>query len=117
MVAALNASFVELPKFDFNLTGMGDFLQLPLLNDAIRSVINAQMANMAVLPNSMVIPLVPDVNINRLFIPLPDGVIRIKVVEAGNLENKDVSFIVKDRSDPYCELQLGKLLFIGIYKL
>jgi Ca2+-dependent lipid-binding protein len=87
------------------------FLQLPLLNDAIRSIINAQMANMCVLPNSMVIPLVPEVNINRLFVPLPDGVIRIKVVEAGNLENKDVSFIVKDKSDPYCELQLGSQLY------
>lgn len=54
MVAAVNASFVELPKFDFNLTGMGDFLQMPLLNDAIRSIINAQLANMAVLPASFV---------------------------------------------------------------
>lgn len=38
MIAAMAASFVELPRFDFNLTGMGDFLQLPLLSDAIRSV-------------------------------------------------------------------------------
>lgn len=32
-------------------------------------------------------------------------------MEAKNLENKDVSFIVKDKSDPYCELQLGSQLF------
>jgi Ca2+-dependent lipid-binding protein len=126
MVASMSGSFVELPKFDFNLTGMGDFLQLPLLSDAIRSVINTQLANMAVLPNTMIIPLVPDINITSLFTPLPDvcilfiflnlkilfkALIRIKIVEAKNLENKDVSFITKDKSDPYCELQLGSQLF------
>jgi Ca2+-dependent lipid-binding protein len=35
----------------------------------------------------------------------------MKVVECGNLENKDVSIIMKDKSDPYCELQLGSQLF------
>ncbi|KAI6201967.1 Extended synaptotagmin-2 [Aphelenchoides besseyi] len=111
MIAGISGSFVELPKFDFNLTGMGDFLQLPLLITAIRSVINAQMANLCVLPNSIVVPLVPDVNVTRLYVPLPDGIVRMKVVEAGNLENKDVSIITKDKSDPYCELQVGSQLF------
>lgn len=105
---------------------MGDFLQLPLLNDAIRSVINAQLANLCVLPNTMIIPLVPDINLTKLFVPLPDvsptfkenifillfqGVIRIKVVEAKNLENKDISIILKDKSDPYAELQIGSQIF------
>jgi hypothetical protein len=72
MVAGISGSFVELPKFDFNLTGMGEFIQLPLLNDAIRSVVNAQLANLCVLPNTMIIPLVPDINITKLFVPLPD---------------------------------------------
>ncbi|CAD5220105.1 unnamed protein product [Bursaphelenchus xylophilus] len=111
MIGGFSASFVELPKFDFNLTGMGDFLQLPLLMDAIRSIINAQMANLCVLPNSIVIPLVPNVDVNKLNVPIPDGVLRIKIVEARNLENKDVSFLTKDKSDPYCEVQLGSQLF------
>ncbi|CAD5213567.1 unnamed protein product [Bursaphelenchus okinawaensis] len=111
MIGGFSASFVELPKFDFNLTGMGDFLQLPLLIDAIRSIINAQMANLCVLPNSIVIPLVPNVNVTKLNVHIPDGVLRIKIVEARNLENKDVSFLTKDKSDPYCEVQLGSQLF------
>jgi hypothetical protein len=72
MFGGLSGSFVELPKLDFNLTGMGDFLQLPLLIDAIRSVVNAQMANLCVLPNSIILPLVPDLNITKLYVPVPD---------------------------------------------
>jgi len=65
-------AFIELPKFDFNLTGMGEFVQLPGLIDAIRSVINTQMANLAVLPNKIVIPLAPSVDVSRLYFPEPD---------------------------------------------
>uniref|UniRef100_A0A915DBB7 SMP-LTD domain-containing protein n=1 Tax=Ditylenchus dipsaci TaxID=166011 RepID=A0A915DBB7_9BILA len=73
MIGGISGSFMELPKFDFNLTGMGEFVQLPGLIDAIRSVMNAQIANLFVLPNKMVIPLVPNVDITKLYFPELDG--------------------------------------------
>jgi len=51
---------------------MGQFVQLPGLIDAIKSVINSQMANMAVLPNKVVVPLVPNLDLTRLYFPEPD---------------------------------------------
>ncbi|KAE9556463.1 hypothetical protein FO519_000348 [Halicephalobus sp. NKZ332] len=111
MIGGISGSFIELPKFDFNLTGMGEFIQLPGLIDAIRSVVNSQIANLCVLPNKIVVPLAPAVDITKLYFPEPDGIIRIKVIEARNLENKDISFLSKDKSDPYCELQVGAQIF------
>lgn len=72
MIGGISGSFIELPKFDFNLTGMGEFVQLPGLINAIRSVINAQTSNICVLPNKIVVPLVPGVDVTKLYFPEPD---------------------------------------------
>lgn len=72
MIGGISAAFTELPKFDFNLTGMGEFVQLPGLINAIRSIINAQIANIGVLPNQIVIPLAPNVDMTKLYFPEPD---------------------------------------------
>ncbi|PAV87276.1 hypothetical protein WR25_01388 isoform B [Diploscapter pachys] len=107
MIGGVSGSFLEMPKFDFNLTGMGEFVELPGLMNAIRSVIDSQVAAMAVLPNEIVVPLAPNVDVTQLYFPEPDGVVRIKIIEAKNLENKDISFIRKGKSDPYAEIQVG----------
>jgi Ca2+-dependent lipid-binding protein len=39
------------------------------------------------------------------------GVIRIHVVEARNLVNRDISFIKKGRSDPYAMITVGNQTF------
>lgn len=72
MIGGVSGSFVELPKFDFNLTGMGEFVQLPGLIDAIRTIVNAQVANLCVLPNKIVVPLAPNVDVTKLYFPEPD---------------------------------------------
>ncbi|KAI1729382.1 c2 domain-containing protein [Ditylenchus destructor] len=110
-VGGCSGSLIELPKFDFNLTGMGEFVQLPGLIDAIRSIMNSQIANIAVLPNKIVVPLAPNIDITRLYFPELDGVIRLKIIEAMNLENKDISFLKKDKSDPYCQIQVGAQIY------
>ncbi|KAK6034451.1 C2 domain protein [Cooperia oncophora] len=94
-------------KIDFNLTGMGEMVELPGLMNAIRSVMNSQVAALCVLPNEIVVPLAPNIDVTKLFFPEPDGVIRLKIIEAKNLENRDISFIRKGKSDPYCEIQVG----------
>ncbi|KAK0419418.1 hypothetical protein QR680_014133 [Steinernema hermaphroditum] len=111
MIGGISASFIEMPKFDFNLTGMGEFAQLPGLITAIRSIVNSQVAALCVLPNKIVVPLAPNVDVTKLYFPEPDGVIRLKIIEARNLENRDISFLHKGKSDPYCEIQVGSQIF------
>lgn len=69
-----------MPKFDFILTGIGEFVQLPGLIDAIRSIINLQLANLAVLPNKIVFPLAPNINVSQLYFPEPDVNFKIKKI-------------------------------------
>eukprot|EP00081_Caenorhabditis_elegans_P027437 NP_741181.1 Extended SYnapTotagmin homolog [Caenorhabditis elegans] len=111
MVGGVSGTFLEMPKMDFNLTGMGEMVELPGLIDAIRSVINSQIAALCVLPNEIVVPLAPDVDVTQLYFPEPDGVVRLKIIEAKNLENRDISFIKKGKSDPYAEIQVGSQFF------
>uniref|UniRef100_A0A1I7XSM8 C2 domain-containing protein n=1 Tax=Heterorhabditis bacteriophora TaxID=37862 RepID=A0A1I7XSM8_HETBA len=105
---------------------MGEMVEFPGLMNAMRTVVNSQVAALCVLPNEIVVPLAPNVDVTKLFFPEPDvcshlhflstfnyfilaflGVIRLKVIEAKNLENRDISFIRKGKSDPYCEIQVG----------
>ncbi|CAB3402497.1 unnamed protein product [Caenorhabditis bovis] len=111
MIGGISATFLEMPRMDFNLTGMGEMVELPGLIDAIRSVINSQIGALCVLPNEVVVPLAPDVDVTKLYFPEPEGVIRLKIIEAKNLENRDISFIKKGKSDPYCEIQVGAQFF------
>lgn len=111
MIGGVTGFFLETPKIDFNLTGMGEMVELPGLLNAIRSIVNAQVSNICVLPNEIVIPLAPNVDVTKLYFPEPDGVVRFKLIEAKNLENRDISFIKKGKSDPYCEVQVGAQFF------
>lgn len=61
-----------------------------------------QVSDICVLPNEVIISLVPDADVMKLIFPEPDGVLRLTVVEARNLENMDIAFGRK--SDPYCEV-------------
>uniref|UniRef100_A0A0N4ZI70 Extended synaptotagmin-2 n=1 Tax=Parastrongyloides trichosuri TaxID=131310 RepID=A0A0N4ZI70_PARTI len=111
MIGGISASFIDLPKFDFNLTGMGEFGNLPGLTNAIRTIVNQQIRDMCVLPNKIFVPLAPDIDMTSLYFPEPDGVILIKVIEAKNLENRDISILIKDKSDPYTEIKIGASYF------
>ncbi|MCP9258736.1 Extended synaptotagmin-2 [Dirofilaria immitis] len=98
-------------KIDFNLTGMGEFVELPGLLNAIRAIIDSQVSALCVLPNEIVVPLAPNIDITRLHLPEPDGVVRLKIVEARNLENRDIKFTKSMASDPYCEIQVGSQFY------
>uniref|UniRef100_A0A915Q6N5 C2 domain-containing protein n=1 Tax=Setaria digitata TaxID=48799 RepID=A0A915Q6N5_9BILA len=111
MVGGVSGFFLEKPKIDFNLTGMGEFVELPGLLNAIRSIIDSQVSALCVLPNEIVIPLAPGVDATRLHFPEPDGVLRLKIVEARNLENRDIQFTKRMASDPYCQIQVGSQFY------
>uniref|UniRef100_A0AC34FYN3 Uncharacterized protein n=1 Tax=Panagrolaimus sp. ES5 TaxID=591445 RepID=A0AC34FYN3_9BILA len=104
-------AFMELPKFKFNLTGIGDFLEYPGLSKTIQSIADFQLANCCVFPNKFVIPVAPsNIDLTDLYFPEPDGMIRIKIIEAKNLDSKD-ALIRQSKSDPFCAVQVGAQMF------
>ncbi|KRY89878.1 Protein CLEC16A [Trichinella pseudospiralis] len=101
--------FLNEPAFDFDLTGAGELVEMPGLMKAMRSVISSQLANICVLPNEIVIPVVPETEMCDLNMSEPQGVVRVGIIAATNLENKD-SFL-KGKSDPYVRITVGGQIY------
>ena len=63
---------ILLQTLDFNLTGLGEIVELPGLIHAIRSVVDQQIEAACVLPNKIVVPLTPHVDITKLYFSEPE---------------------------------------------
>lgn len=59
------------------------------------------------MPNKFSYALVPDISQYDLKFTEPDGVMRLHVLEARDLERKDINLIGKGKSDPYCIVRIG----------
>jgi Ca2+-dependent lipid-binding protein len=92
LFGAVSVFLLDTPKIDFNLTGMGEMVELPGLmyvivdiycncrtvlfycncRTAVRSVMHTQIAAICVLPNQIYIPLIPTVDVVHMKFPEPD---------------------------------------------
>lgn len=89
IVGAVTMFFIRRPKLDINWTGLTNLLDIPGLNVMSDSMIMDAIASFLVLPNRLVVPLVPGLHLAQLRCPLPRGVVRIHLLEAQNLAAKD----------------------------
>ncbi|XP_034724938.1 extended synaptotagmin-1 isoform X1 [Etheostoma cragini] len=113
IVGAVTMFFIQRPKLDINWTGLTNLLDIPGLNIMSDSMIMDAIASFLVLPNRLVVPLVPDLHVAQLRSPLPRGVVRIHLLEAQNLAAKDnyVKGVMAGLSDPYAILRVGPQTF------
>ncbi|XP_037535813.1 extended synaptotagmin-1 [Nematolebias whitei] len=113
IVGAVSMFFIRRPKLDINWTGLTNLLDVPGLNVMSDSMIMDAIASFLVLPNRLVVPLVPGLHVARLRCPLPRGVVRIHLLEAHNLAAKDnyVKGVMAGLSDPYAILRVGPQTF------
>ncbi|XP_008305218.1 extended synaptotagmin-1-like isoform X2 [Stegastes partitus] len=113
IVGAVTMFFIRRPKLDINWTGLTNLLDIPGLNVMSDSMIMDAIASFLVLPNRLVVPLVPGLHVARLRSPLPRGVVRIHLVEAQSLAAKDnyVKGVMAGLSDPYAILRVGPQTF------
>ncbi|XP_054473264.1 extended synaptotagmin-1 [Anoplopoma fimbria] len=113
IVGAVTMFFIQRPKLDINWTGMTNLLDVPGLNVMSDSMIMDAIASFLVLPNRLVVPLVPGLHVAQLRSPLPRGVVRIHLLEAQNLVAKDnyVKGMMAGLSDPYAILRVGPQTF------
>ncbi|KAG7465594.1 extended synaptotagmin-1-like [Solea senegalensis] len=113
IVGAVTMFFIQRPKLDINWTGLTNLLDIPGLNVMSDSMIMDAIASFLVLPNRLVIPLVPGLHVAHLRSPLPRGVVRIHLLEAQNLVAKDsyVKGVMAGLSDPYAILRVGPQSF------
>ncbi|XP_029946655.1 extended synaptotagmin-1-like [Salarias fasciatus] len=113
IVGAVTMFFIRRPKLDINWTGLTNLLDIPGLNVMSDSMIMDAIASFLVLPNRLVVPLVPGLHVAHLRSPLPRGVVRIHLLEAQSLAAKDsyVKGVMAGLSDPYAILRVGPQTF------
>ncbi|XP_047404993.1 extended synaptotagmin-1 isoform X2 [Sciurus carolinensis] len=99
---------------DINWTGMTNLLDIPGLSSLSDTMIMDSIAAFLVLPNRLLVPLVPDLqDVAQLRSPLPRGIIRIHLLAAQGLSSKDkyVKGLIEGKSDPYALVRVGTQTF------
>uniref|UniRef100_A0A8C0CW41 Extended synaptotagmin-1 n=1 Tax=Balaenoptera musculus TaxID=9771 RepID=A0A8C0CW41_BALMU len=114
IVGAVSMFFIRRPTLDINWTGMTNLLDIPGLSSLSDTMIMDSIAAFLVLPNRLLVPLVPDLqDVAQLRSPLPRGIIRIHLLAAGGLSSKDkyVKGLIEGKSDPYALVRVGTQTF------
>ncbi|XP_033927514.1 extended synaptotagmin-1 [Melopsittacus undulatus] len=110
IVGALSMFFIRRPTLDINWTGMTNLLDIPGLSSLSDAVLMDAIASFLVLPNRLLVPLVPDLpEAAELRSPVPRGALRVQLRAARGLRSKDrfLGGLLESRSDPYAELRVG----------
>jgi len=103
LFAGIRVFFVNPPKVDIDLGGLGGLLNIGLIRNKILTVITKEISNVCVLPKRIGICMAKEEsNIFRIKAPRPEGVLELTVVEAKGLR---LDMCGDDNScDPYCEI-------------
>ncbi|KFQ20664.1 Extended synaptotagmin-3, partial [Mesitornis unicolor] len=111
-IGAVTLFFMQKPHLEINWAGMSNLLDVPGFNVMSDSLIHDFIASRLVLPNRITVPLRKNMNIAHLRFPIPHGVIRVHLLEAENLVQKD-SFLgaIRGKSDPYAFLRVGTVQY------
>ncbi|CAG5126272.1 unnamed protein product, partial [Candidula unifasciata] len=107
LIGGMLVFFLNNPDLDFDFTSLANALEFPGLSDILYASIQEQISNFMVLPNRFPIKMVEGLDLNKLRYPQPQGVVRIKVVEAKDLIQADIGLTGMGKSDPYCKIRVG----------
>ncbi|XP_058050618.1 extended synaptotagmin-3 isoform X1 [Ahaetulla prasina] len=105
---AVTMFFLQKPHLEINWAGLTNLLDAPGISLFSDSLIQDLIASRLVLPNRVTIPLKKNMNVAQLRFPIPRGVLRVYLLEAENLVQKD-NFLgaIRGKSDPYALLRVG----------
>jgi len=107
LIGGLSMYFLDVPDINFDLTDLLNIFDIPGLSDILHCVVKEALSSFVVLPNRIKIPLSKTADLETLKYPMPDGVLRIEVIEAEDLVAKDINVFSKDTSDPYAVITVG----------
>merc|ERR1712226_1084614 len=116
---SMAVGFTQTPETSFDLTGVGNLVEIPGLHGIIKSTVDGVLNNLFV-KNKLIIPMVPpnseiatehDLKPMDLMHPKPKGCIFVHAIKAENLIAKDnkKAFgmkLSKGKSDPYLIIEL-----------
>ncbi|KFO32753.1 extended synaptotagmin-3 isoform X2 [Fukomys damarensis] len=106
-VGAVTLFFLQKPHLQINWTGLTNLLDAPGINEVSDSLLEDLIAAHLVLPNRVTVPVKKGLDLTNLRFPLPCGVIRIHLLEAEKLAQKDSFLGLGCKSDPYAKVSIG----------
>ncbi|MXQ82344.1 hypothetical protein E5288_WYG011077 [Bos mutus] len=106
-VGAVTMFFLQKPHLQINWTGLTNLLDAPGINEMTDSLLEDLIAAHLVLPNRVTVPVKKGLDITNLRFPLPCGVIRVHLLEAEKLAQKDSFLGIRGKSDPYAKVNIG----------
>ncbi|XP_012580202.1 PREDICTED: extended synaptotagmin-3 isoform X2 [Condylura cristata] len=117
-VGAVTVFFLQKPHLQINWTGLTNLLDAPGINEVSDSLLEDLIAAHLVLPNRVTVPVKRGLDVTNLRFPLPSGVIRVYLLEAEKLAQKDHFLGIRGKSDPYAKVSIGLQQFRSrtIYK-
>ena len=111
IVGGVTLFFLKRPRIAFNLTNLLNVLDFPGLKTTLRGIVDDVIASFAVLPNRITIPLAESVDLSDLQYPIPEGLLRVQILEARELVKSDFSLIGGGAPDPYVIMEVGAQKF------
>ncbi|XP_034517823.1 extended synaptotagmin-3 isoform X3 [Ailuropoda melanoleuca] len=106
-VGAVTVFFLQKPHLQINWTGLTNLLDAPGINEVSDSLLEDLIAAHLVLPNRVTVPVKKGLDVTNLLFPLPCGVIRVHLLEAEKLAQKDSFLGIRGKSDPYAKVSIG----------
>ncbi|XP_013015416.1 extended synaptotagmin-3 isoform X2 [Cavia porcellus] len=106
-VGAVTVFFLQKPHLQINWTGLTNLLDAPGINEVSDGLLEDLIAAHLVLPNRMTVPVKKGLDVTNLRFPLPCGVIRVHLLEAEKLAQKDNFLGLGCKSDPYAKVGIG----------
>ena len=107
LIGGVQIYFPTAPKITFDLGGVGNLAILVGMKEKIHSVVLEKIEDILVLPNKITKSFRKDISEKELQYPNPSGVLRVHLIKAENLVNKDTGGM----SDPYAKLSVSSKEF------
>ena len=101
LVGGVRLSFLEEPRINFDLDGIGKLADLPGVATLLRKIIANQVSQLCVLPRSIFVPFVKEMPEKVSKCQMPAGMLRVQMIQGINLVAKDTNLIGRKSSDPY----------------
>jgi len=114
LIGGFQVYFLEMPQYSYSLGKMANFAEIPGISNMIKSVLDTIIKRLLVWPHrfSFLFPLesVKRLQDISIMMPVPEGVLRIRIPRARNLVAKDKYMLGSGKSDPYVNLSVGQKL-------
>mmetsp|Transcript_271 Transcript_271/g.651 ORF Transcript_271/g.651 Transcript_271/m.651 type:complete len:619 (-) Transcript_271:56-1912(-) len=108
-IGGIEVVFANPPVIDVDFKGLANIADFPGVYSAVRRAIDTAIGGLMVSPNRKAFAISgdPAVDLGYLKNPTPEGMLRVTVLRAENLEANDLNYNMTRSSDPYVEVNLG----------